>query len=110
MDSRGRYNVYIYGAGNEYNKLSSYLPVYEEQLNVLGIITTKKQCFSILDGYPCYTLAEVDISNADYIIIAVGRWREIADLLYAEKGIEDDRIIRSSAFFIRGLYSRIILN
>lgn len=105
MENRERYNVYIYGAGNEYNKLSSYLPAYEEQLNVLGIITTRKQPFSIMDGYSCYTLAEVDISNVDYIIIAVEKWHEIRDLLYMEKGIGEDKIIRGSAFF----YPRFVL-
>ncbi len=36
-----KYKVYIYGMGNEYNKLSSYLSLYKNKLEILGIITTK---------------------------------------------------------------------
>lgn len=93
-----KYNVYIFGCGNEYNRLSSYLNLYKNLLNVLGIVTSKKQCFEKMDGYPVLILDEMNIAQMDYIIIAVERWKEIYEILRL-RGIEEDKIIRHSAFF-----------
>lgn len=93
-----RYKVYICGMGNEYNRLSSYLKLYRDRLNVLGIVTTEKQVISEMDGYPCKTIQEIDAGEMDYVIIAVNQWRQIADTL-VQYGIEESRIIRGSAFY-----------
>ena len=37
-----KYKVYIYGEGNEYNKFASYLFLYQDKLDILGLVTTEK--------------------------------------------------------------------
>lgn len=93
-----RYRVYIYGAGNEYNRMASYLPLYRDRLEVLGIVTTEKDNRPKIDGYPCLTVREIDRDAIDYIIIAVVNWRKIADIL-EQNGIGEDKIIRSHVFY-----------
>lgn len=92
------YKVYIYGGGCEYNRFTSYLPLYQEKLTVLGIVTTEKNINSYIDGFPCITVEEINENEMDYVIIAVKEWKEIAKLLY-EKGIDESKIIRSSVFY-----------
>lgn len=71
----------IYGAGREYNKLSSYLSLYKEKIEVVAIVTTKRQKFSVLDGIPCIRPDEMQLDMIDYIIIAVEKWKEVFDYL-----------------------------
>lgn len=96
-----KYNVYIYGAGNEYNRLSAIINMYSDKLNVLGLVTTERQLFKSIDGFACLTVDEIDVEKMDYIIIAVGKWKEISDSLIV-RGIDEKYIIRSSAFFVPG--------
>lgn len=91
------YKCYIYGAGMEYQKLASYLPIYQEKMEILGIVTTKKQPFKFLDGIPCIQPKEMLIEEMDYVIIAVQKWREIYDYLKA-MGIKDNKILRGHIF------------
>lgn len=93
-----KYKVYIYGEGNEYNKFASYLFLYQDKLDILGLVTTEKSRVSSMDGCPCITVEEIDKTEMDYIIIAVKAWREIADIL-SQKGIDESKIILSTAFF-----------
>lgn len=97
MTEKVSYKVYIYGGGREYNRFAAYLPLYREKLTVLGIVTTKENRNSSIDGFPCITLEELNTNEMDYVIIAVKNWKEIAELLYL-KGIEESKIIRSSIF------------
>lgn len=89
--------VYIYGAGKEYNVFSSYYSLLFEQIEILGIVTTKKQEFSSLDGIPCITLEEMHADIMDYVIVAVEQWQEIRDLLI-KKGVRCSQIIPSKVF------------
>jgi uncharacterized protein (DUF1919 family) len=91
-------NVYIYGAGNDYNRLASYLHLYKD-INVLGIITTEKQSYNKIDGHKCITTDKADFTKADYVIIAVVKWQEIADILNTY-GVGEDKIILSCVFGI----------
>lgn len=93
------YKVYIYGAGNEYNRFASYLSVYQTELVVLGVITTEKMDIATMDGYPCLTADDIDKDEMDFVIIAIAdKWREAFDTL-KQKGIGEDKIIRSKAFY-----------
>lgn len=91
----------IYGAGREYNKLSSYLSLYKEKIEVVAIVTTKRQKFSVLDGIPCIRPDEMQLDMIDYIIIAVEKWKEVFDYLkiFLGGGIEE-KIIRGSVFYL----------
>lgn len=89
---------YIYGAGNEYSRFCSYLPLYENQIEILGIVTTKRQSFSRMDGIPCIVPEEIEQDKMDYVIIAVCKWKEIADILELYN-IPKQKIIRSSSFY-----------
>lgn len=93
-----QYKVYIYGMGNEYNKLSSYLSLYKDKLEILGIVTTNKPKISCLDGYPCMPVERINTDELDYVIIAVVNWKEIASILETH-GIDENKIIRSTAFY-----------
>lgn len=93
-----KYKVYIYGMGNEYNRLSSYLSLYKNKLEILGVITTKEPMISWLDGHPCTSVEKINTDELDYVIIAVVNWKEIANILESH-GIDENRIIRSSAFY-----------
>ena len=90
--------VYIFGHGFIYSRLASYLPLYRQKLDILGIITTEKSIDSI-DGYPCFKARKVDLNEADYIIIAVEKWREIADYL-TKLGADCSKFIRANIFFL----------
>lgn len=98
MKSGDTYNIYIFGAGYEYNRLSSYLPLYSDIFNIMGIVTTKRQGFSCIDGLKNITIEEIDVAAMDYIIIAVIAWKEIKEKLLSI-GIEDKKIIRSNVFY-----------
>lgn len=94
---KSTYNVYIYGAGNEYNRFVSYLPMLLKYINILGIVTTERQKFKTIDGYPCITVDEINVSEVDYIVIAAADWKNIAEILNL-KGITNNKIIRSTVF------------
>ena len=94
------YKVYIYGAGNEYRKLSAYLEKQGSKIEIQAIVTTSPQEFDVLDGYPVIRPKEIDLTHLDYVIIAVcNAWEEIAQMLLAQ-GIEKEKIIRSYLFYI----------
>lgn len=93
------YKCYILGTGKEYDRLSAILPLYKDQIEVLGIVTTQRQPFSILDHRPCITVDEMDISLVDYVIIAVAEWHPIANYLMLTAGVPEEKIIRSSVFY-----------
>lgn len=93
------YKCYIYGAGVEYHKLASYLPAYRGKIKILGIVTTKKQPFKILDGIPCIQPKEMQIEEIDYVIIAVQKWKEVYDYLKVMR-IKDDKILRVHIFYL----------
>lgn len=89
---------YIYGAGNEYNRLCSYMMLYRDKIEILGIVTTSRQKFSMLDGFECIVPDEMNQENMDYVIIAVREWKEIADILRS-MGIPEEKFLRSSIFY-----------
>lgn len=93
-----KYKLFIYGAGKEYNRLSSYLCSYSSMFDVVGIITTQKQCFQYVDGRKCFTIDEIGEEDFDFIVIAVQAWKEIANILWG-RGIPEKKIIRSSVFY-----------
>lgn len=93
-----KYKVFIYGAGGEYVRFSSYLNGYSSVIDVRGIITTEKQTYRYIDGRKCFTIDEIEGENFDYIIIAIQKWKEIANILLS-KGIPEKKIIRSSVFY-----------
>lgn len=96
---KNRIKCYIYGAGAEYNRLSSYMGIYERNIEVIGIVTTKQQPFKYLDSIPCIRPEEMQVEKMDYVIIAVQKWKEIYDYLKKLK-IEDDKILRSNIFYL----------
>lgn len=89
--------IYIYGAGHSYNKFCSYLSAYSDKIEVVGIITTQRQEFKYLDGYPCLIMNEIDMKIADYIVVAVEKWQEIVENL-KQLGIQNEKIILSKVF------------
>jgi len=91
--------VYIYGAGTEYSRLLPHIIIQADKIEVLGIITTHKQPFQHMDGYKVMRLEEADVDSADYIIIAIAEWKEIAEILRA-RGVTSNKIIRSSVFHL----------
>lgn len=89
--------IYIYGAGQEYNKFSSYLAAYSNRIEIIGVVTTERQNIQFLDGYPCIVAEEMNIEKADYIVIAKEKWKEVAEYLKAF-GIGEEQIIPSKVF------------
>lgn len=92
-----KYKAYIYGAGYRYNKLSVHLHRVRNQLSILGVITTTRPKYKKIDSYACFSVDAVRLQDADFIIIAVDNWKPIYQLL-KERGIEDERILRSNPF------------
>lgn len=93
-----RLKCYIYSAGMEYNRLKSYMGLYKDQIEVIGIVTTRKQSFSCMDGLPCLTVDEIGAGGYNYVIIAVQNWKEISGIL-KQHGIPEEKWIRSNAFY-----------
>jgi len=93
-----KYKIYIYGAGKEYNRLSSYLSAYDYLFEIMGIMTTHKQPFHSVDGRRCVTVHEIN-DEVDYIIIAAEDWKSIAEVLWS-RGVPEEKIIRSSVFYL----------
>lgn len=91
------YKIYIYGAGWEYNKITTLLN--DNAINILGLITTYKQKITILDNIRCYCIDEIDLNIADYIIIASGDWDGMYKSLIG-RGVKHDRILSSGIFKI----------
>ena len=91
------YKVYIYGAGYRYNKLFVHLHRFKEQMSILGIITTGKPQYKKMDSYPCFCVDEVDLHEADFIIIAIDDWKPIFRIL-KERNVQEEKIVRSCAF------------
>lgn len=89
--------MYIYGAGYEYNRVKSYLNCYQDKIQIIGIVTSEKQDYTFLDGFPCITISQMDIEEMDYIIIAVQAWKEVFSCL-RRYGVNDNKIIRSHVF------------
>lgn len=89
---------YIYGAGMEYNRLKSYIGLYKNEIEIIGIVTTRKQNFSYMDGFPCITIDKINAGEYDYVIIAVRNWKEVGGIL-KEYGITEEKWIRSTVFY-----------
>ena len=98
MNEVKRYKVYIYGAGHAYNILSSYLHLYKEKIEVLGIVTTNHIPYRYIDGYKCILAEDANWELADYCIVAVEDWEEIRNKLVCY-GVES-KILRSHIFSI----------
>lgn len=73
--------VFVYGAGNEYNKFVCLLNLYKNQIHVLGLVTTNAMKYNMLDGYRLYRPEQILDEKFDYIIIAVKEWKPVADVL-----------------------------
>lgn len=89
--------IYIYGAGEEYNKFLSYTSAYSEKIEIIGIVTTERQRVEYLDGYPCIIAKEMKVNAVDYIIIAIKKWKEIVEYL-KQLDIGFEKIILSNVF------------
>ena len=92
-----KYKIYIYGAGNMYNRLSDYLRFQRNRIIVLGIVTTTKLPYYTIDGYNCFSVNEVDLNEADFVVVAIEKWEEIRDFLL-KKGVLRKKIIRDKVF------------
>ena len=85
-------------AGKEYRKLIEFSSPLRDKLDILGVVTTTDIGIDVLDGYKVIRPIEINPSEMDYVIIAIGAWREVAELLIAQ-GIDKTKIIRSSVFY-----------
>lgn len=90
--------VYIYGAGQEYRKLRDFSSELRNRLEILGVVTTEDIGINCIDGYPVIRPEQMNQDEMEYIIIAIGSWKEIAELLI-EKGFDEEKIIRSQVFY-----------
>ena len=90
-------DCYIYGAGNMYNRLRCIIKQITE-INIIGVITSEATNYELIDGYKRYDLRNVDFGEADYVIIAVEFWPEIANVL-KEHNVEEEKILLWRAFF-----------
>ncbi len=90
-------DCYIYGAGNMYNRLRCMIRQISE-IHVIGVITSEAPDHEVIDGYKRYALQNADFSKADYIIIAVESWPEIAEILKAYN-VGEEKILLWRAFF-----------
>lgn len=95
---------YIYGIGLQYNRLSSYLKIYQDKIQVLALVTTEPQRISYLDGKKIIRPWEMKVNEMDYVIIAVEQYKEILKILrdcVCEGGrVTTDKILRSDIFSI----------
>lgn len=91
------YNVYLYGAGKEYDDFMAYFPLYSAQIHIVAIVTSRKQFFSSIDGYKIIQPKDLQPDDVDFVIIAVEKWYEIFKRL-VEIGIESAKILRSCVF------------
>jgi len=73
------------------------MELYKDEIEIIGIVTTKKQNFSYMDGIPCVLVDEIE-GIYDYVIIAVQKWKEIGSIL-KEHGISEGKWIRSNVFY-----------
>ena len=92
----GQSKVYIYGAGKEYNRVCSYLGEINS-LKIEGIITTQRNRYRFIDGYPCICVEEADFDSVDYVIVSVAQWREIYEILLSYR-VNPSKIILSRVF------------
>lgn len=90
-------NVFIFGAGYEYDRLSAVLSLYKDKIVVKGIILTKSKENRMIDGYPVYRFDQVDFTQVDYILLAVADWKPVFSML--KQYISPEKIIRSSVLF-----------
>lgn len=89
---------YVYGIGKQYNVLSSYLKIYQDKIRVLALVTTEPQLITYLDGKKIIRPWEMDIDKADYVIVAMKRYKEVFGIL-KEMGASG-KILRSDIFSI----------
>lgn len=89
-------NVFIFGAGYEYDRLTAILPLYKEKIVVKGIILTSVK-ENRIDGYPVYRFDQVDFTKVDYVLLAVADWKPVFSIL--KQYISSEKIIRSSVLF-----------
>lgn len=92
-----KYKVYIFGAGYEYTKFTSVLSYYSDKWDILGVVTSQKLKSEYIDGFPCITLDDMQIS-CDWVILAVNKWNEVYENLI-KKGIDKKKIILSRVFY-----------
>ena len=92
-----KYNVAIYGAGYEYNKIAHIINAHRDIINVVAIITTDEPQYNIVDGIKCCSVKNLDRDICiDYYIIAIKDFRNPVMVL-RKQGITDDKIILSKA-------------
>lgn len=91
------YNVYVYGAGKEYDEFVAHACGYGSLFHILAIVTTQKQPYICVDGIKIIRPEEMDLEELDYVIIAVEKWKEIFEILL-KRGIAPERILHSSVF------------
>lgn len=94
---RKKYKIYVYGAGNMYNRLFAFLKLQENKIEILGIVTTVKISYRTIDGYKCFSVDEVDLNEADFVIVAIDKWEEIRDFLL-KRGVLRKKIVRDRVF------------
>lgn len=90
-------NTYIYGAGTEYRKLMQYLPKYEVDLDIKGIILTNPS-EKVIDNKDVIPLSQLNYIEFDLIIISVLKWREIYSLL-KNNNVDDQKIVLGAVFY-----------
>jgi len=90
--------VYIYGAGIEYRRLRDFSSPLRDRLEILGIVTTEDIGVNFIDGYPVMRPTEMDQSQMDYVVLAAGAWKEMAEHLM-ELGVDGEKIVRSYVFY-----------
>lgn len=93
-------NAYIFGAGQEYNKIVNLLP-HHKNLHLKGIITSEPYPAKKIDGIRTFVLNTLKFDSEDYIILAVGcGWQDAMRLV--ARYVKKDRIIRSKVFLMPG--------
>lgn len=91
--------AYIFGAGQEYNRIAVGVRLCAKELFIKGIVTSKKYYKDSIDGYPTFGIDKVDFKETDYVILAVGpEWQAAMKLV--TQYVSADRVIRSKVFTI----------
>jgi len=85
-------NAYIYGAGWEYCKFKEWTLGLKVKLNVLAIVTTEDIGYDYVDESKVIRPTEIVQEQADYVIIAVKKWKEVKSLLLTQ-GITEEKIV-----------------
>ncbi len=90
-------SAYIFGAGQEYEKLISVIRLHSSEILIKGVVTTRQYYAAFVDGYPTYALSDAPFAESDYVILAVGAgWQEAMQSV--SRYVSVGRIIRSKVF------------